>query len=1272
MKISKVNHRRTAVGTVESGQVEGMLYRSPAVNGKVDFQETFDDLNNTAKRLYSPFDAIGINRLVEQKVDKKDLNNVERKFKQFVIDTVSQQGCLNKKQKSVRLAQKRDRQTVSIKGSLSKDELVDQMVDGALRKSLSRTVSLDGKEFHLPDIAKKLVKAVCFCSDNSQLKKIDPKELYVFFSRVQEDREKNVRKQQIEKSLKNQNVRVQGADDNAKKRVQLSAASSKKKKPLADFLTSYACADKERQKQMLLHVRKLIVLFACGEAAYHKIKDKELDVWNWENYEIPEEQLFIANGVELLGSKEKKEQDALKTEIRNAIIAHYKEAVNVVDGESDRFWIQHFENAVETLFKKGRKRTRERMKVSYLCEYLWKEWFPYVASKYVDLGKGVYHFAMPQLSAKKGKEIEFGVVDSRYNKGITSFDYERIKAEETLERNLATHATFATNIFAKAVVRDDYRGKSDANSDVLQYADKEFGNTKCIREDAVRRVMQYYGGQSRWCDVLESVQPEELLISVKKHISAIRNRSFHYTSKGKMNMKECADDVMQNFFEKDYSNLRNVYASKYYSNNALLFYSVENVCYLMRKLYSTPAVREAQIPAFHSIIKRGNMKDVVDQIICEKNHKNVFRDAETAEKYCSTLFFMLKEIYYYDFLQAKDLKTKYISKIKKWGNECRNNKEISPQESYAKADFVKRVLTICKNDTNISFGGICQMIMTDYNMQNQGQKSIRSLEKQNSDKKIGVENVYQHFPILLHNSIRELFIEYINPNEQDKKEVYRFIREPHNFSSRVITLEEFCEKVPQPGTYEDLKEIANDPQLLDWYVLCHFLTPKQLNLLIGDIKNYIQFIQNIDKRAQSVRNRKGSNTQDMVTRYGNLHHVMEFVLLFVGRISNNILDYFNDADDYAAYLSRFVDFRGVDANALIAFCSKEISKGKNTSGQSIGIFCDERNPILNKNIAYSVMFGEPQILTNCYEKVKESEIRDYYSLSQQLSEVFQSGKCKDEEQQRKLREFQNLKNRIELLDVMIYTDIVNDFMSQLVSWAYLRERDFMYYQLGVHYLRLFNSDCISADSKYRVLKGADINILDGALLYQIVAMYTHELPLYAVKDGVAVRAKKQGSAGAKIVGFISEYCEESMKDAPTYLRGLELFEDVGRHDDFSKFRNDIAHMRYMATQEESIMEMMSKVYNGFFIYDSKLKKSVSFIFKNILMRYFVVANTEMRHMDHDHNDPLLHLKEKDGLTSDQFTYKFENGKQCKIDVRNKTFLKQLEKLLYYKSDKKQA
>ena len=118
----------------------------------------------------------------------------------------------------------------------------------------------------------------------------------------------------------------------------------------------------------------------------------------------------------------------------------------------------------------------------------------------------------------------------------------------------------------------------------------------------------------------------------------------------------------------------------------------------------------------------------------------------------------------------------------------------------------------------------------------------------------------------------------------------------------------------------------------------------------------------------------------------------------------------------------------------------------------------------------------------------------------------------------------------------------------------------------------------------------------------------------------------------------------------------------------------------MTKQNMSIMEMMSFVYNSFFFYDTKLKKSVSFILKNILLRYAVVAKLEFQHHE-DHNDKnLISFKP---LESDKYTYKLSEIAQSKdnsknnaknglvvVDVRNNVFLEQLEGLLNLKSETK--
>lgn len=1284
MKISKVNHRRTAVGTkTEYKKVDakgksyykqnkseplGIMYTAPAkrISHGSNIENTdsvIRELVKSAQRMYALFINTKIADLTRNRDERDVLMKIKNTFHDFICKAATKESIDWKKQK-VKLDGVQV-ENFSLPHNLTKQEIVALLVDNATRKSLRKCVTFDDTSYYLPDIMKKIALALCFCDDDSQLKNIDQKEMFVFVSYVYEDKYKTKQIKKIEKSLQNQKTKVMVLEKDNKKRIQLSSAASDKKKYVSEYLIRYACASPDEQDKMRLCIRKWIVLYVCGQDVYDRIKDRSLDVWKWDGYEIPQEQMFLQEHIELLASNNKADINQIEVDIRNANITHYRNAIAMVKDEEGQYWFKHFEDAIEKLFASKSKRKPEYMQCQYLCEYLWKDWFPYVASKYVDIGKGVYHFAMPDLFGLKGnKEVEIGVVNTQYNKGITSFDYERIKAKETLERNLATYATFAGNVFAKAVVRDEYRahkeGKQDF-SDVLIYSDNDFADTQnIVKPDAIRRVMQYYGGESRWKEVLEETEASRIFIAMKNHIAVIRNSSFHYTAKA--DRKDVTDSIMMKFFEYDYKMTKEIYAAKYYSNNVWVFYSAEKVYTLMTRLYSKHSIRPAQIPAFNSVIKKKDMQQIINELVKKDVGNKIAESTENAEKYRASMFFLLKEIYYYGFLQESDLKEKFLRFVERW---TQDRKIKDKNEIYARKDFKNRVDQIKESKKDITFAEICQTIMTDYNMQNQGQKSIKSRKEQERQKKNGIENSYQHFPMLLHLAIRELFVDYV----KTEKEGYQFLSNPNiAFTNTAKTLEEFVQDAPALGIYTDLaNEITKNQQMLDWYVLTHFLTPKQLNLLIGDIKNYIQFIGNIDQRADSIENRKGSDTQNQKEYYEKLLRIMEFTQLFIGRISNNIKDYFNDEDDYAEYLSHFIDFGGKDAQSIRNFCAGKIDGLQGT----IGIYYDEKNPILNKNIAYAVMFGEEKILSKCWQRINEKEVVDYYKMQQSLQKVFQNGTCVSEKQQKDLKKFQNMKNRIELLDVMIYTDILNDFLSQMVSWTYLRERDLMYFQLGIHYLRLYYSDQIPADSKYRILKGDTVNISDGALLYQIVAMYTYSLHVYMVEGERAVPAKKQGAAGASIKGFVVEYCKETMSNAPTYDHGLELFEDTKRHDEYSQFRNDVAHMKYMAKTEMSIMEMISEIYNGFFLYDLKLKKSISFIFKNILMRYFVVAKMVMEHSQSRTEDQcLIQLCDKDGLQSDQLTYKYvDKDKKTKIinvDARDKQFLNQLVFLLEYK------
>lgn len=1260
MKVSKVKHRRTAVSVnKKNNTVKGILYDDPikkdskgdGASAYVSTKYVVDDVVRNSSRLYSPFNS---KKLIIDDKTKVVANSLRQHFKNFVKIYLN---CESIDEQQMKFTPDNkylmdNRVRISLPSDVNEEKLVEAIVNSSLRKSLNKKCNIQIKAglretFDIPELIKKAIKIYCI-DEKRNLNDAEKLDMYALFSFMYEDKYKNRQKKLIINSISNQVTKVKVCE-NGNRLLKLSIADTKKK-PVWDFMIEYSNSDKKKQDTMLRNIRKSIVLFVCGVENYKNIEnDNKLDICSWDGYDINENQQFVCVNT----NNSNDDYFISSTELRRANLDHYMKAVAKLNDDRNKFWFQHFESVIETFFSKKAKRNIERIKSAYLCEYLWRDFCSYVALKYVDLGKGVYHFTMADKLAlinrnKYEKSIIFGEIESRYNNGISSFDYERIKAEELFERNISTYTTFATNIFSKAVVQDDYIKNHNKASDVLQYSDKEFSDSKVLRNDAMKRILQYWGGQSRWNNTLNKINVDTLCIDIKEHLSNIRNSSVHYTSKVSLSGDK-NESIVYMLFKKDFAEIRNIFASKYYSNNVWMFYSIEKINGLMEYLYGdNSTVIDAQIPAYNNIIKRKNIADVIEKIIKKNSYKTI-NELELIKKYRACLYFILKEIYYNRFIKQENLKEQFIQFVDNDNNLLDDNKN-------AVESFRRRIHDI--DNSLMSFGEMCQFIMTDYNMQNQGNKSIKSKDRQNEDKKKGIDGSYKHFPLLLYHVIKELFLKYIKTDEK-----IVFIREPANIGS-VKTQDEFETHISTLGLYKTLKEkVDSNMSLLDWYTLSHFLMPKQLNYLIGDIKNYIQYLRNIDKRAESVGNNKAYDIDGKINNYYDIVYVLDFSLQYIGRISNEITDYFADEDEYALFMSQFVDFSSDNIVGLKTFCNEKTSNGKHT----IGLYCDGANPIMNRNIAYAKMYSNDKILSRTYSKVTIKEIERYYRIQDDLKNVFENGVCKNKDQQKELCDFQKIKNHIELTEISIYTNILNDFMSQFISWSYLRERDLMYFQLGMHYLRLYYGTN-ELETKYNKLVGESVNIEKGALLYQIAAMYTYKLPIYKVdKNGSAVLAEKQGGTGASVTSFVTEYCKENMRDAIIYEKGLELFEDVKQHKKWSDFRNDIAHMRYISDRDKSIMDIISEIYGGFFTYDIKLKKSIPVIFKNILMRYAVDANLNFLHKENRKlKDTLINIRADKGLVSDKYTYKIGEKDTVDIEVRNDKFLLQLRKLLEYK------
>lgn len=1311
MKVSKVNHTKSGVG-VEKQKVQGMLYQSPARNqnaGK-NLENHIHGLNDRGRNLYSVFlnGRITFTRDEVKTKQCKKMAELFRDFKRQVLNKYKKEDTpeANLSRQLKRLNTWLDEKRAQNKSDEISSELIESYVDNFLRNSLRKEA--EGKYF--PDLLKQTLRFI-FQGAGATEASLSEAEQRIFMRILNRDYWKTDEIKKIAKSIEGQNVRVQVVEQEGRYLLQPSCAGHKSKKYVFQFMKRFAdAADKKAREELLVHFKQLVLLYYCGRDKYEASLAVPPGAWDWGSYREEDVVNFDDRAYALLNEllshqdkeakKEKKEkkrklQEEMKLALRHKIAERYREAVKA-EGitEEDIFWLQYIEKSAEKLLKGKRMENPVHLSVFYLCDHTYREWISYICMKYIDMGKGVYHFATPEDMAQVpcGDSV-IGEVREEYTKGITSFDYERIKAEESLHRELSLYIAFAVNNFARSIM-STRKNTEDVLSVSMEKIEME------LYPDAERRILRFFGGQSNWRDC--GLTGMELVREIREKLKTVRNSSFHYTVADAGSDQECP--LLLQMFQKEHQNVGALYRKKYYSNNLLCFYSRQDITALMDSLYGRPKGKPSQVPSFQRILNKANLKEYITQGYIRGKKRNKLeageRSLERMEKFRAALYFVLKEIYYHGFLQA-DCKERFLALVDKAPEnqnrqQGRNAGTQAKENEEAHQDFSKRVREITRNNAEITFGEICQLIMTDYNQQNQGNKTVTSNKKGHDKEK------YKHFRMLLYKYIRDAFMAYLK--EQD---VYQFLRdpEPRESIAQEISVEEFCGDW-QPHLYDSLQEeISSDDVLLAWYTTAHFLNPKQLNLVSGCIRNYLQYVWDINRRAGDTRN--VVRTVEGQEQYYKILSVFDFVMPFCGNVSNCLEDYFEDEDQYAEYLSRYVQFgqKGYHSGtALKEFCERPV---KGSPSGTFGIYYDGKNPIVNRNVVYAGMYGNEKLFEKCFAKIAEKDIGEYYKLMEELKPALIAGCCEDIAQEKKMRKFQNCKNHVELTDITIYSEIINDLIGQLISWAYLRERDLMYFQLGFYYTKLYHGSSIPPESELRRMEGEGVGIREGAVLYQLIAVYTYDLPMIQLDENrrASLCVEKGGSIGEKIGVFLKKYCPDGRKEV--YEAGLCLFEDVDRdHDDMAEFRRYIDHFKYFSNLDRSIMELYSDMYDRFLDYDIKLRKSVSYIFQNILMRYFVLARTNLSEERRKRYGGKIKEKERcvkisiapNGLDSDEFKQSSNNmagqasspnpakGKRPGpgsntsprktgnkrednlILARNDAFLAQLQKILEYKNE----
>lgn len=1092
----------------------------------------------------------------------------------------------------------------------------------------------------------------------------------------------------IVRSVRNQNMIVQPQGD----RFLFPQVSDKEKKTvtnknvekegLNEFLLNYANLDDEKRAEILRKLRRILDVYFS--APNHYEKDMEITLSDnidkekfnvWKKYECGKKVtgLFVnipdvlmeaeAENIKLDAVVEKRERKILADRVRRQNIICYRYTRAVVEKynsneslffENDainQYWIHHIENAVERILKNCKAGKLFKLRKGYLAEKVWKDAINLISIKYIALGKAVYNFALDDIwkDKKDKKDKELGIVDERIRNGITSFDYEMIKAYENLQRELAVDIAFSVNNLARAVC--DMSNLKDRESDFLLWKKEDIADKLKNKDDmaSVSAVLQFFGGKSSWdINIFKEAYKGKnkynyevrFIDDLRKAIYCARNENFHFKT-ALVNNEKWNTELFGKIFERETEFCLNVEKDRFYSNNLYMFYPVSELRNMLDQLYSRSVSRAAQVPSYNSVFIRKNFPEDITNVL---RYQKPGYDADTLGKWYSACYYLLKEIYYNSFLQSDKALQLFEKSVKtlSWDDE----------EQKRAVDNFKNHFSDIKSACT-SLAQVCQIYMTEYNQQNNQIKKVRSSNDSIFDKPI-----YQHYKVLLKKAIANAFAAYLKYN----KNLFGFIGKPFKANEiREIDKEQFLPDWTSTK-YESLCiEVSGSQELQKWYIVGKFLNARSLNLMAGSMRSYIQYVTDIKRRAASIGNELHVSVQD-VEKVEKWVQVIEVCSLLAFRTSNQFEDYFNDKDDYARYLKSYVDFSNADMpseySALVDFSNEEQSD----------LYVDPKNPKVNRNIVHSKLFAADHILRDIVEPVSKGDIEEFYDQKAEIVYCKIKGKDITAEEQKAVLKYQKLKNRVELRDIVEYGEIINELLGQLINWSFMRERDLLYFQIGFHY------NCLRNDSKkpeeYEKIE-IDENSIKGAILYQIIGMYVNGVAVYAPEKG-GNKLKEQcvkGGVGVKVDAF-KRYSEHlGLHKETLYNAGLEIFEIIEEHEDVINLRNSIDHFKYYLGKYRSMLSIYSEVFDRLFTYDMKYQKNVLYLLQNILLRHNVIVEPVFESgvkTIGDQTKPCAKLSIK-SIKSAAFEYKVKGGTLV-TDAKDERYLETIRKILYYADD----
>lgn len=1318
MKISKVNNYKVAVippsemTKKSSDDATGVLYRDPTkYNNTRSLEEHVRAQIRSAQRLYNVFNPVKEisgykrgsvknqnNTLSKEQIEKirwqneklkkekTELNQIKditktlnRSFKEY-IDGYTRNGGSGKRMyellQSRRLGSKKYERSI-----------LDRCITQYLRKSLYLS---SWSEF----------KVVLYAiNDNQKWNELgdeQKKQIERVHDILLRDYKSEKRENNIVKSIKNQNMLIQPEEGKLVPAVINSDKQRKidKKEALTRFLSEYAVLDEQDRKNMRIKMRRIVRLYFYDDCGDLK---EGIDEWTDHALMRKNSASFSDEAAELCmdAMKKKAEKNFNKKDRNDCIKAireayrkenkkRYSRSIAVLESDSSGkffedqavnvLWLEFISETVEKIYT-NIKIEEFYFTTGYIGEKTWKRMINYISVKYIAIGKAVFHYAMEDIMKAPEGNLNLGEICKKVN-SLTSFDYEQIKAEEELQRNISSYTAFSANHLSSATLVTE-----EKYEDLLVIKEEDI--RKLVKPGIRRNILKFFGGESTWKDFRfeeyyamagkgkggkeESLYDDtSFLCDLKNIVYSVRNETFHFRTRvvgnGEWNMK-----LIGAMFEHDCKTAGKLQKDKFYSNNLPMFYDTETLEKLLSILYKKPVVRTSQVPSFNKVLVRG---DFPQYIRGRLRIKPSFDDnSDLRNQYDGAMYYLFKEIYYNLFLQGKSLTGEFDTKERfiQWSRRTDN------ENQYAKKNFGDRVTELCR-DRSITLSEICQRIMTDYNQYNNQNRKVKS----NDSSEKNPDN-YDHYKKLLLIGLKEVFAEYIESALETEK--YKKLKSP--VYREKMAEEDFLPNYQSP-TYRDLsRKVADSAEMQKWYIIARFLNPRQSNLFSGIFTHYMQYVAQIKRRAKQA----GCSVKAPI----DTKHFLEYVAVInvctqlAGRTTNCLEDYFDNADDYARYVGNFMEYgdAGTDrpAELLARFSRYESQKYSAFSEELIqnGVFFDYKNPILNRNILLSQMYGMDKVLINLARdsKITVNDLEQYYDQKKKIKDYPQNKKTVEEIKE--VKKYQEIKNRIEFRDNVEYEEIIDELQAQLIKWSYLRERDLLYFQLGFHYNSLLNDSF--KPEYYRTIYydnpgNKQSQRINGAILYQIAALYIMGVPIYSKKTGKLKPNRGNLSTPTKIRMFLlyTAECQNQagmeIDDKQYYNAGLELFENINEHDRIVDLRNYIEHFKYYTLQDRSMLDIYGEMFDRFFTYDMKYQKNVLNMVYNTLMHHFIKPTFEFTESEKIMNDGTIKkraaftLKDEKGLSSEKLTYKMEEGKKTvKINAKSDRFIQDVKRLL---------